>query len=181
MKHNVFTYKPFFHDNFDIKKSVLDIARTQDITTVPGVLTSVLINVNAVDYVAGHLYKHFQIMQSLITFNELNSVVYANCDVMRYNLTLGELIKKLEVYEFPEKSDFIQGLKEFNNLRNKYIHNLLSLSKKELNSSSKDFKKIIDLGNILLDKFDTISRLISKEFLNYQGILRQKSYPEQSK
>ncbi len=75
MKKNISNYVPFEHENLDYKKKILEVARDQD-NSLQGVLTSTLIFINAIDYIASHLLENLKIINHLITHREMGGVVF---------------------------------------------------------------------------------------------------------
>lgn len=169
MKKNIGTYIPFLHDNFEFKKNVIDLARKQT-DTFEGIHTATLIYVNAVDYIAQHLLENLISITYLITTNESNGVVFFNEEKIK-GLPLGKTIRELEKYEFPDKKDFMQGLKEFVEIRNRLVHNLLSLTTEQVSKINDDFTKIKELSEGLLNKYDSLTKGISNAWIAYMNKL----------
>ena len=165
MKKNISSYVPFWHENFEFKKLVIDLARKQP-PTFEGIHVAALIYVNAVDYIAQHLLEHLMNMTYLATNHEFNCVMFFDV-VKPEHVSLGNTIRELNKYEFPDKKDFMEGLNEFVTIRNRLLHNLLTLSPEEVNKLNDDFQKIKDLGEGLLIKYDTITNGIKGAWVVY--------------
>lgn len=77
------------------------------------------------------------------------------------NLTLGQLIHKLETfYEFDEKEEVVRQLKEVNRLRKNYIHKLMTnpervqMGNRQSNKDTKKLKLILENLGIFVDKIN---------------------------
>lgn len=165
MKKDIGSYVPFAHDNFEFKKNVIDLARKQP-ATFEGIHTATLIYVNAVDYIAQHLLENLMHMTYLITHSALNGTAFYNHIKPRKD-ALGKTMSELNKYDFPDKADFMSGLKDFSEIRNKLVHNLLSLNTEQINKISDDFSQIKLLSEALLNKYDTITNGINVAWVAY--------------
>ncbi len=175
MDVTLLTYVPFQHENYAYIISVLEIARKQDITKLEGLLTSTLIYINAVDYIAYHLLKNLILIDVLITNNELNGIVFRNQEGSK-GKPLQRLIEELQRYEFPMKNSFLNDLNDFKNMRNTVAHDLLALKQEQLPKADKDLFQIRITGEKLLDQYDTIVRGIKANWRIYV----EKIYPSKS-
>lgn len=167
MKIDIFQYKPFEHNNLPIKQNVLQLARNQNKTTVEGVLTSSLVYINTVDYIASHLLDNLDKITYLVAYNEMNSVVFMNPDSRDKGQPLGRIIIYLKVYEFPGKQDFIEELTSFNRIRIKVVHNLLSLTPDELQKIDASLADLAGIAERIIQKYDTIVRGITNAWNSY--------------
>lgn len=167
MKKTLNTYIPFEHENFEYKKRIIDIAREQG-ADLQGVLTSTLIFVNAVDYIASHLLENLLIMSHLITHHALNATVFMSYPEYQKGLPLGEITKLLKRFEFPDKTEFISELSSFNDLRVKYIHRLLSSPPEDIvDKIDNELASLRTLGESLLGRYDTITKGMSDAWFSY--------------
>ena len=171
MKKTIGSFIPFLHDNFQFKRNVIDLARKQP-QTFEGIHTATLIYVNAVDYIALHLLENLRYITYLVTNNELNDIIFFS-NVKKDGIPLGKVMYELEKYEFPDKNDFMSGLTEFGKIRNKLVHNLLSLTPDEINKISDDFEEIKKLSEALLNRYDIMVKGMSSIWINYVNKLGQ--------
>lgn len=165
MKKDIGSYIPFIHENFEFKKGVIELARKQP-QTFEGIHVATLIYVNAIDYIAQHLLEHLMYMTYLLTNKEFNCVIFYS-QVKPDNVSLGNTMRELNKYEFPDKKDFMEGLNEFVSIRNRLLHNLLSLSSEEIAKLSDDFTKIKELGDGLLTRYDSVTEGIKGAWYAY--------------
>lgn len=168
MDTSIFKYTPFQHDNLSYIKNVLDIARVQKYETLDGALTATLIYMNAVDYISSHLLENLIKIDSLLTNHHMNGIVFRN-DQKLSHLPLKKVIDELNRYEFPMKTEFIEDLNKFKDMRNPIAHNLLSLRQEQITNGSADAMLfgIRDVAERLMDKYDTIVRGVWDEWYSY--------------
>lgn len=171
MKVDLFSYKPFEHNNLPIKQNVLQLARTQSKTTIEGVLTSTLVYINTVDYIASHLLDNLDKITYLVTYNEMNSVVFMESDSRDKGQPLGKIIAYLRTYDFPGKQDFLEELTNFNKIRTKVVHNLLSLTPEELQKIDASLADLAAIAERIVQKYDTIVRGIINTWNSYISIV----------
>ena len=157
MYKNIHNYKPFQHDNLAFKNNVIGHGRAQDINTVPGAFSAVLIYANLIDYLARNLLENLYQMISVESFQRFGGVFFYNGSGKKTNVPLGSLIQELNFFEFPNKEDFLVRLKRFNELRIELIHNLMQLN---LTGTTKklddDIKEVQDVAEDILLKYNTI-------------------------
>lgn len=157
MYKNIQNYIPFQHENLDFKNSVINNARNQDKTKVEGIMTSVLIYTNLVDYLAKHLLDNLNQMVSISTFNKFGGIIFYDGSTKKTNISLGELQRELGCFEFPNKSDFIDSINEFKKLRNDVMHNLMRLDPTDTTKKfDSDLKRITEIAEDILAKYNAI-------------------------
>lgn len=156
--YSIHGFVPFEHENHDVKNNLINLARTQDRNTPEGALAATLIYANLVDYLARHLLSNLQKMISIFTYKKFGGIFHLNCYEKKNNLPLGELIRELEAYEFPNRSDVIKLFKEFKNSRNEVAHNLMALDPKDTTKNiDTDITKIVAIAEDLLTKYNVIA------------------------
>ncbi len=157
MYKDIHKYIPFEHDNIDFKNNIINTARNQDKTKVEGSFTAVLVYTNVVDYLAKHLLQNLSKMVSIYSFNKFGGTFFYDGSSKSYNLPLGNLIRELNYFDFPNKKDFLERLSDFNKLRIGVIHNLMQL---EPNDPTNNLDaSVLQIGNIaedLLKKYTSI-------------------------
>lgn len=174
MKIDIVSFVPFEHQNFAYTKGVIDIARNQDVSKLEGVLTAILIYFNAVDYTAAHLLENIMKIEYIVTHRELNGTLFFDSRINARKLPVGELIRHLKNHFFPDKSDYLDDLKIFNDFRIKYVHNLASLSQSEIDKIDNELKEVIIIAERLLTRYDTIVRGILTSYQAYTNDLNKR-------
>ncbi|HSV94702.1 MAG TPA: hypothetical protein VLH94_01850 [Spirochaetia bacterium] len=173
MKTGIFTYIPLEHENFGVKKNILDFARKQNNPEDPlGIFTRVLIYINAIDYISAHLTTHIHHIMHIIMFRSTNGRIYPKKQDHVMNKPLESLIKMLRVFEFPSKSTFISKLIQFKDYRNKYVHRLMSLTEKDLSDPNKnidtELNKLCELSEEIIEDYDSIKVGIINTWEDYK-------------
>lgn len=178
----MFDYKPFTHEGIDAIRAILEIARKQP-DDFNGSHVKVLIFINAIDYVAKNLLINLQRMTFILTQNEFNSIFfYINEKSEDLDEPLGTLIKKLDRFAFPDKDNFILGLKKFSEYRNKCIHNMFSrVGTNKAREVDEAMNSIPELAEKILFSYDSIVRGVRNEWENYRIKFNNTNYPQVNK
>lgn len=170
MKTDISQFIPFYHENFEFKKNLIQAARDQDKSNISGMLSATLIYVNTVDYLAQHALENLRTIVYLTTYTELNATIFYSGNNERKDEPLGSTIEKLKNYDFPDKESFIQDLADFNELRNKYVHNFLKIESSdpaEIEKADKELWKVINISERIITKYDKIVQGIKDSWTSY--------------
>ncbi len=161
------TYVPFRHDNFEYTKNIIELARKQrDSNTVEGSLAAALIYVNAVEYVSKHVLENLSEIVQMVSNESTNGGIYL-CSSGKADMPLGKLLPILENYEFPNKRLFIDDLKLFKPLREKLAHQLLRLTKEEVEKIDDELNELKEIAERILNHYDTTVKGITENWNNY--------------
>ena len=154
----IHSFVAFQHENTETKNNIINLARTQDRTKAEGALTATLIYANVIDYIAKHLLENLCKMTSIYTFQKFGGVFHPDYSKKKTNLPIGQLQNELQLFEFPQKEDFMDLLQEFKELRNQAMHNLMQLDPQDTtNKIDKDLERIVEIAEDILAKYNTIS------------------------
>lgn len=172
------TYQPFFNDNYALMKNMLEMARTQDLSSVQGQFTATLIYVNAIDSIATHIVNNLSKMVFLITQYETGSILFREFKESK-GANLGNHIENLEKYEFPNKGDFIEELNSFNALRKKIVHNLLSRPSEELMSNiDRELQELRETAERIFSLSDLLAQGLTNTWVSYVMKISQGETPD---
>jgi hypothetical protein len=166
-KLDIESYIPFEHENFLLIENVIKIAQNQTNDGLESALTSILIYMNAVDYLSTHVLKNLSIINYLLVQHELNGSIYLSIQDHK-DKPLGSIIFELEKYEFPGKKEFIEDLRSFLILRNKYAHNLLKLTEENIKKVDHEIKELIEIAKRILNTYDRIVKGMVIIWNNYK-------------
>jgi uncharacterized protein with HEPN domain len=159
MYNDIANFIPFEHGNLEFKNNLISNARNQNKTTLEGMFTAVLIYANVVDYISRSLLKNIAQMVSISSYKKFNGIFFYENGAHREfdSMPLGELIKELKNFDFPNKNDYLGRLKEFKSLRNQIMHNLLEVDPNDQTKKiDNDLEKIVKISEDLLTKYNVI-------------------------
>ncbi len=167
MKDNIFAYLPFEHDNTEYINNLINYAREQSNKgSAESILASAVIYTNLVEYLATHLLKNFKQMVYLLTYHQLQGVLFLkNTKSKGAPKTLGPLKNELECYEFPDKQDFLKDIIEFSNARNALFHRLFEKDE-NVTKLDVDLVKMQSLAEEILAKYNVIITGITTTWQN---------------
>ncbi|MCL5113684.1 MAG: hypothetical protein M1372_00740 [Patescibacteria group bacterium] len=177
MKTDIAQFIPFYHENFEFKKSLIKAARDQDKSNISGMLSATLIYANTVDYLAFHILENLRTIVYLTTYTELNATIFYAGSNERKDEPLGNIVEKLKNYDFPDKKDMIQDLSDFNELRKKYVHNFLKIDSSnslELDKADKELLEIIKISERIITRYDKIVQGIRDSWSAYTDRLNRR-------
>ena len=167
MKTDIAQFIPFVHENFEFKKNLIQAARDQDKTALPGLLSATLIYVNTVDYLAYHILENLRMIVYLTTYNELGAIVFYEGKNERKDEPLGNVISELKNYSFPDKEGFLEDLNDFNELRKRYVHNFLKIAPKDVERADRELIEVINISERIISKYDKITQGIRDGWNSY--------------
>lgn len=156
--YDINTFIPFQHENHDAKNQLLNLARSQG-TELQGIFTSVLIYTNLVDYLAKNVLDNLRKMISIFSYKSFGATFCYDPSQKRIDISLGELRKELDSFNFPDKKEFLDCLNEFSRSRNRIMHNLMQIDLNNESTTSQfnnDLTKISQLAEQILTKYNII-------------------------
>lgn len=155
--------KPFMHNEIEVKKKFLEIAKTYMNNAgdkdhgLANLLAGSLLYANIADYLAMHLYESLQ--GSLIKATRryyLGDLIYKPKKKKGFDYTLGSLIYSIDEFEFENKEEIIQALKEVNEARIPVIHHIAKTPSKDLEKIDLATLKLRDSTEKLIDLIDDL-------------------------
>ncbi len=181
MKNLIEEYIPFEHDNVGYINSSLNLARQQrEGGTLEGIMSSIVIYTNLVEYLTNNLLENLQQMIFLLSYRYLNAVVFVKSKgtaKVGAPKTLGHLRGMLSDYEFPDSFSFLDLLQRFSETRNWIFHRLLTLSKGEMDQGKvdKQFSNLRDLAEEILNNYNSITKGITTIWLTLKARIQQET------
>jgi len=143
-----FDFEPIDHKNTTFLNQSLNEAR-EDIKSGDRQkeITAVLTLSNQTEYLVKDLIRNLRRMIKGATYQNFNGVIFWPSHDEESDLgktTLGQLVRKLEEFNFPDKESLVKYLSSFNENRIKLIHKLLdeAPSKELINAIADDFENI---------------------------------------
>ena len=166
MKKIITEYIPFEHDNLDLKNRLIQFARDQAKTNKPeGIMAAALIYGNVTDYIASNLIKTFRELIYWTSYYQFSGTLFQKMpDDKKLPKMLGDMIKELENFEFPDHVEFIKCLRLFKDSRNNLFHRLFTLSEEKVKQADQDFVIIKEQAELILQKYNAISQGIAKQW-----------------
>ncbi len=145
------------HRNVDRLNKSLNKAKQYKDGTKEEQLAAILIYANHIEYATRNLLESLGKIIMVASYKEFNGVIFWPSKSKRIgsNATLGQMIKELGCFNFPDKDELIKNLEEFNGMRIKIIHKLLEVD---------------ELGeNVMRD----IDRVFDNVFTRYRTIRKE--------
>lgn len=184
MKNILQEYIPFEHDNVNYINGLIAFAREKgNSNTSENIIASSVIYANLVEYLAGHLLKNIIHMMYLLSYFQMNGVLFIKSDGRKTgSKTLGQLKNELENYEFPDKTDFIKLVEKFNTARVSLIHKIMDAkNEQEINKVDANLAEIQSKAEEILQKYNVIVRGIQNAWLINTEVSREKEQPSENK
>ncbi len=159
---------PFKHENLGFKNILLKYARdSKEKEEFVYQLASGFIYISFTEYLVHHFLKS---LNYLLTDNSRRSfagILYFDRKKEYRQKTLGEYIKILDDYEFPDKKEIMKLFKDINKLRNIIYHNSVLDSEKEFIKLVKDdIAEVQGKSEELLDRINNVSAGLEKILYN---------------
>ncbi len=155
--YNTNNFIPFDHGDLESKNQLIAFARAKDKNKVEEILAATVIYTNLIDYLARHLLENLQQMCSISNYKVFGTVFYYDPSGKKMNISLGNIIRELEQFGFPDKSNFLKELGSFSEIRNRITHDLMKLNlKSNTNQFDQDLEKIGKSAEEILSKYNSI-------------------------
>lgn len=150
-------FLPFIFEDLETKNNLLNTARTlKDKTGVENLLASTLIFASLTEYLAQHLLQNLRYLVYRASYLRLNAVVFIDQTDRDQTKGLGETIKALTEFEFPDKQNVIKLLNKFNKSRNHFFHEFMKINNQNGSKFDLDIKIIRECTEDFIDKLNTI-------------------------
>lgn len=173
MKNILQEYIPFEHDNVNYINGLIAFAREKGKSKeTENIIASSVIYANLVEYLASHLLKNMRHMMYLLSYFQMNGVLFVKSDEKKSgSKTLGQLKNELENYEFPDKQDFVKLLEKFNTARISLIHKIMDVkNEQEINKVDNDLSEIQAKAEEILQKYNVIIQGIQNAWSINTGV-----------
>lgn len=126
-------HAPLDHEHLELKNNLLELARgwwqTGDLEKR---LASLIIYASFAEYLAEHLLNSLRYAVERASYSAYSAIVYLKPkEVTNRPPTMYDYINRLEGFEFPDKSNIIQLLKDISKPRNKLFHNFARIKPDE--------------------------------------------------
>lgn len=160
-------FKPFEHDDLEIKNSLIDYAR--DIshkTDVEAVLACAMIYASFAEYLSGHLLDNLRHLIYQTTYRDFAAILYIDQRRNKETRTMNRVAGLLRDYEFPDKKEIIELIEEIAQRRNNLFHNFAQIDQKKSEIFDEDVKIIKNSTEELLSKVNTVYAGLQKILLD---------------
>jgi hypothetical protein len=150
---------PFFHEEIEVKKRFLEIARDfANSSDIEKELASALLYANMSEYLAYHLLESLK--QTVFSGSKAfwNGNVYLDARDTSEKLTIGQIAQELKRYGFPSKELIIPLLRRITTNRNKIMHNMLRLPASEMGQIDTAITELVQDSEQLVNSIDDIYR-----------------------
>lgn len=122
-----FDFQMMGHEKIELLNKTLDEAqRDIENTDKQKKISAILVFANHVEYLTRDILKNLMRMIKISAYQRFNgSIFWPDPETNLGNYPLGRLIELLRCFSFPDKSQFLKHLSNFNEMRIKFIHRLL--------------------------------------------------------
>lgn len=158
-------FVPLTHENLEIKNELLQIARNiqseeneQFKKSIQENLSSVLIYSNIAEYLAENLLENLNHYIKESTYKDFGGILFINSSYSdKSNMTLGQIVKELDKFDFPDKVNILKSFKVLSEARNKIFHNLAKSNTEAVVSLlEKDLPTIKEEGEDLVKRINIV-------------------------
>ena len=123
----------FYHEDFEIKKKLIDVARQlRQKKAIAEQLSSALIYASFAEYVGEHVLENCRHLAYNATMQFYGGIIGFDERGRDQNKPLGHIICQLEKYDFPLKREIVDLLGEIADSRNNLFHNLAKAKQEDL-------------------------------------------------
>lgn len=118
------TFKPFEHDNLELKNELVELARNiiSD-ESLEKRLAAILIYWNIAEYLAENLLDNLNHIIRENSYKSFAWILFLESASWGNNRTLGQLIIEIKKFSFPDKDWIVNCLQKIVESRNKIFHN----------------------------------------------------------
>lgn len=170
-------FKPFEHEDLDIKNNLINYARSISNKNEPDArLACAVIYASFAEYLAGHLLDTLRHLMYTTTYKDFAAILYVDQRKDSKIRTLGQTVSLLRGYMFPDKKEIIELLEQINKSRNNLFHNFASLDEKKSKQFDENMDTISANTEELFNKINVIYDGLSKILLPQENASR---VPEQ--
>lgn len=148
--------QPFAHEDLEIKQNFLKLAQEfhQKASNLENELSAALLYMNVADYLAEYLVTGLNDLVKEAVGKYYLGVISVKPH-KRQGLNIGESLRQLKTYEFPQKTAIIEELTEINKARNQIAHQILK-------TKGQDLPKIDDAATSLADHTEKLVVLVDE-------------------
>ena len=175
---------PFSHESLEVKQRFLELARNyheksrveeDGEISLAYELSAALLYMNVADYLAEYLVDGIAMLTQTGTNNYYHGVIAIRPRTRNY-LNIGESIKELKKFDFPQREDILKMLNEVNSARNQVAHQILKVKVEDLDKIDKAVSDLADKTEELVVLVDQIQLgMPPKNMLDEVQILTNKS------
>lgn len=161
-------FVPFQHSNLGFKNVLLNYAReSKSNEGFEYQLASAFIYISFTEYLARHFIENLNYIISEQSRTSFAGIIYFNKKNETKPKTLGDYIKMLEDYEFPDKVAVLKLFRDINSRRNSIYHNSALNSEKEfINLVKEDITEVESKVEELLERINTVYSGLQKILSN---------------
>ncbi len=154
---------PFTHDDLELKNQLVEYARQLAATdNAESQLACAVIYASFAEYIAKHVLETLRHIMYENTYNTFAGILFVD-DRNQVNrkgkhkpMMMGDVIIRLEKYEFPDKSGIVAALKSITTSRNNLLHNFAISDQKGLERLDHDVAVIKDETEDLFRRVNTV-------------------------
>lgn len=153
---------PFTHQDLELKNGLLQYGR--DLKAKSGFenqLASAFIYASFTEYLGDNLLENLRYFIYKGSYNQFAGILFIDESHKEERLTLGQIISKVKKYNFPDKENVLELLKEVCDARNNIFHNFA-------NSDIQGLEKIITIDLITIQQ--KTEELLDKINIIYAGL-----------
>lgn len=168
--------KPFVHENLDFKNALVDYSRklrNESKDNFEAQLVSAVIYSSTAEYLAGFLLESLRHLVYEASYRQLGAIVFIDMRKLSTGTPLNDLIKGLQLFEFPDKAEIIELLNSIKTSRNDLFHNFAKKDKDSLNDIGENIILIQSKTEQLIQKVNTVN--ISLQNIYYPPIQQGES------
>lgn len=158
MKNKEKKFIPFGHENLDLKKELVNHARSlKDKTDFDSQLVSTFLYISFAEYLGNHLLVNLRHLVNIGTYNQFAGILFIDETDDSRSKTIGQILKEIDKFDFPDKKGIKILLSQIQKLRNKFFHTFIESNIKELEKMIKDdLPQIREKTEDLITKIDVI-------------------------
>ncbi len=119
-------------------------------------LAGVVIYASLTEYLAENLLENLRQLVYYTTYIQYAGILFLDERNDESKRTLGQTVRELEKYYFPDRDEIIRLLKEITESRNNVFHNLAKVDQEKAMEIDADLKSIMENGEELINKIDVI-------------------------
>lgn len=152
---------PFAHEDLELKQGFLKLARdfyqkAKQHETLENALAAALLYMNLADYLAEYLVLGLEQMSKEAMGKYYLGVVTKKSPVAG-NFNIGNSIKRLKVFQFPQKDDVIEVLEQVNKARIMVAHGIFKTRATHIEQVDLALETLVQHTETLVDLVDEIS------------------------
>lgn len=146
-------FKFFIHENLELKKQLLEIARSKR-TNEP--LASALIYASIAEYLAENLLENLRNLVYRASYEQFAGILFVDERADDSKKTMGHIVRELSKYFFSDKDEVIRLLGRIAECRNNLFHNLAKITPADTHGLDEALRVIPESVEELIYKIDVI-------------------------